>query len=104
VDKFLVASVVTDSAPEGEADDMGYLINNICLLAYANPAPSILQPSAGYIFSWNGLFGSGAQGNRISTFRMEHLKADRVEGEMAFDMKQVSVDLGVLLTNVLAKP
>jgi hypothetical protein len=104
VEKFLVASAVINSAQEGQAFAGGYLINNSFLLCYANPAPSILQPSAGYIFSWQGLFGAGAQGNRIKTFRMEELESDRIEGEMAFDMKQVSLDLGVYGTNVLANP
>ena len=104
VDKFLVASAVHNAAAEGATANLSYLSANLCLLVYANPAPSILQPSGGYIFSWQGLFGAGAQGNRIMTFRMEHLKADRVEGEMAFAMKQVGSDLGVLFTNVLEHP
>lgn len=106
VDKFLVAAAVQNTANENTTNTgtFNYLTKNKALLVYANPAPSILQPSGGYIFSWQGLFGAGAQGNRIMTFRMEHLKADRVEGEMAFDMKLVGTDLGVLLTNVLANP
>ena len=110
VEKFLVASAVLNSSPEGVAGSnpaggsFGYLISNSFLLCYANPAPSILQPSAGYIFSWQGLFGAGAQGNRIKTFRMEQLESDRVEGEMAFAMKQVGLDLGVYGYNVLQNP
>jgi hypothetical protein len=101
VEKFVVASAVLNSSAEGAVAAYDYLVSDACLLCYANPAPSILQPSAGYIFSWQGLFGAGAQGNRIMTFRMEHLKADRVEGEMAFDMKQVGADLGVFFTGLL---
>ncbi len=102
VEKFLVAWAVQNTANENQTAAMNYLVSNQALLCYANPAPSILQPSAGYIFSWQGLFGAGAQGNRISSFRMEHLKADRIEGEMAFDMHLVGTDLGVLLKNVLS--
>lgn len=104
VDKFLVASAVLNSAAEGKTANMAFLTVNTALLVYANPAPSILQPSGGYIYSWQGLFGAGAQGNRIMSFRMEHLKADRIEGEMAFDMKLVGSDLGVFFTSVLATP
>lgn len=104
VEKLLVASAVLNSAQEGKPGSFAYLTQNVALLVYANPAPSILQPSGGYIFSWQGLFGAGAQGNRIMTFRMEHLKADRIEGEMAFDMHLVGSDLGCLLINVLAHP
>jgi hypothetical protein len=101
VEKFLVASAVQNTAQQGQVGSYGFLSVNQFLLVYSNPAPSILQPSAGYIFSWQGLFGAGAQGNRIKTFRMEHLEADRIEGEMAFDMKDVAVDLGVLGVNVI---
>ena len=101
VDKFLVASAVLNSAQEGAAGNFDFLTSASFLLAYANPSPSILQPSAGYIFSWQGLFGAGAQGNRIKTFRMEHLEADRIEGEMAFDMHQVGLDLGVYGASVI---
>jgi hypothetical protein len=95
VQKFLVASAVLNSAQEGVAGSYNYLTNKSFLLTYSNAAPSILQPSAGYVFSWQGLFGAGAQGNRIKTFRMEHLESDRIEGEMSFDMKLVGADLGV---------
>lgn len=102
VEKFLVASAVQDVAPEGEAGSVNYIASKVGLLVYANPAPSILQPSGGYTFSWQGLFGAGAQGNRIKTFRIEPRESDRVEGEMAFDMKLVGADLGVFLNNVIA--
>ncbi len=101
VEKFLVASAVLNSAAEGVAADNNFLISDAGLLVYSNPSPSILQPSGGYIFSWQGLFGAGAQGNRISSFRMEQLKSDRIEGEMAFSMKQVGADLGCYLTGLL---
>lgn len=110
VEKYLVADAVQNTSQEGTAGSnpsggsFSFLVTNQALLSYSNPAPSILQPSAGYIFSWQGLFGAGAQGNRIKVIRMEHLEADRVEGEMAFDMHQVGLDLGVFLTAVLTTP
>lgn len=108
VQKFLVAGAVLNSSPEGVAGSnpaggsFNYLINNQFLLTYAAPAPSVLQPSAGYIFSWTGLLGAGAYGNRIKRFRIEPIESDRVEGEMAFDQKMVGPDLGALGTSVLA--
>lgn len=102
VDKFLVLSAVADTANIAKTPDMGFLASNKALLVYSAPAPSILAPSAGYTFSWNGLFGAGAYGNRIKQFRMEQLEADRIEGEMAYDQKLVGADLGVLCTSVLS--
>lgn len=102
VDKYVVVSAVEDTAQEGVAASMAFLFSKKALLVYANPTPSIMMPSGGYIFSWQGLFGAGAQGARVSSFRMEHLKADRVEGEMAFDMKLVGADLGAFFTGVMS--
>lgn len=102
VEKFLVASAVQDTAAENVTGTFAFIMAKKFLLVYANPAPSILQPTGGYIFSWQGLFGAGAFGNRIMSFRMEHLKSDRIEGEMAFDMKLVGADLGVLGTAVIS--
>lgn len=100
VDKLLVADAVLNSAAEGQSDNLDFLIANKALLVYAAPNPSILKPSAGYTFSWQGLFGAGAYGNRVSSFRMEHLKSDRIEGEMAYDQKVVGLDLGCYLTGL----
>ena len=33
---------------------------------------------------------------------MEHLKSDRIEAEMAYDLKQVGADLGVFFTAVIS--
>jgi hypothetical protein len=82
-------------------DDFEFVFGKSALLCYANPTPSILQPSGGYIFSWTGFLGAGQEGNRIKRFRMEHLSADRVEGEMAFDARLVASDLGVFFHNAV---
>lgn len=73
------------------------------LLCYAAPSPSLFQPSAGYTFSWNGyLPGQGAQGQVISSFRMDPLKADRIEGEMAYAQKVVSTDCAVYFSGLVS--
>lgn len=102
VEKFLVASAVINTAAQGAAVAMQFIATKMCLLVYANPAPSLMQPSGGYIFSWQGMFGGGVQGNRIKSYRMEELASDRIEGEMAFDMKIVGADLGCLFTAVVS--
>lgn len=102
IDKYLKASAVLNIAQEGQTGVFQFIKTNMALLVYANPQPTIMMPSAGYTFAWKGLYGSGAFGNRISKFRMEWLKSDRVEGEMAYDMKIVGLDLGVLIINIKA--
>lgn len=96
--QFLVSQAVLNSAAEGQTASMDFLTTKTALLVYSNPAPSIMQPSGGYTFGWQGLFGAGADGGRVSSFRMEHLKSDRIESEMAFDQKLVGADLGVFFT------
>lgn len=94
LDRVVVAEGIEDTAEEGATASYSYLLGKNALLAYAAPSAGLMQPSAGYTFSWQGLLGAGAQGNRIKQFRMEHLESDRIEGEMAFDMKVVSSALG----------
>lgn len=105
VERLLVADAVVNSGPESEDpadDDFDFVFGKSALLCYSAPAPGLEVPSAGYTFAWNGLFGSSAYGSRISKFRMEHLKSDRIEGEMAFDMKVVSSDLGIFFSDLVA--
>jgi hypothetical protein len=70
-------------------------------LVYAAPRPSLLHPTGGYTFSWTGYLGAGPEGNRISRFRMEHLKSDRVEIEQAFDQKLVSSVMGAFFSGAV---
>jgi hypothetical protein len=72
------------------------------LFAYAPSGPSLMTPSAGYTFTWNGYLGGNAQGIKVKRFRMEHIASDRVEAEMTYDMKVVASDLGYFLSNAVA--
>lgn len=101
VDQYLVARATEDDAEEGQSASMDFVFGDEqALLVYANPSPSILQPSGGYIFNWTGLFGA-AEGMRVKRFRIEEIESDRIEGEMAWDMKLVAADLGVFFNDIL---
>lgn len=102
VDKLVVARAVENTAKEAATATMAFITGKVGLLCYANPSPSLLKPSAGYIFSWTGLLGGGAYGPRIKKFRMEHLASDRIEAEAAFDCKAVSTDCGVFFSALVA--
>lgn len=102
VGNYTVARATRDKNQEGRVADMEFVFGTEqMLLAYAAPRPSILQPSAGYTFSWTGLFGAGRAGNRVKRFRIEKEASDRIEGEMAFDQKLVAADLGVFFNDIL---
>lgn len=103
VDRCVVAWSVVNSAVKGAQENVGFIMGRHALLAYANPRPALRKPSAGYIFAWTGLEGSGGFGNRIVRLPMDllGLGTERIEGEIAFDTQQVCADLGTFFTNIV---
>lgn len=105
VDHVHVAWSVVNTANQGAEDDIGFIMGNHMLLAYVNPRPAIKKPSAGYIFAWTGLKGSGAFANRIVRLPMDMLGlgTERIEGEIAFDAKVIAQDLGVFFKDAVSQ-
>lgn len=103
VDNVYVAWSVVNSAIKGAADNVSFIMGKNALLCYANPRPALKKPSAGYIFAWTGLEGSGAYGNRIVRLPMDvlGLGTERIEGEIAFDAKKICADLGVFFKDIV---
>jgi hypothetical protein len=101
VDKYLVPKVSSNVAAKGKTPSVDLMYGNHILLAYAAPNPSITQPSAGYTFSWKGYYGSSNMGMRMKNFRQENLEADRIEAEMAFDMRLTAIDLGIFISGAI---
>lgn len=103
VSKVVIMRAIKNSAKEGATASNGFIGGGkSALLAYAPPSPGLMTPSAGYIFSWTGYLGAGAFGNRMKRFRMENIEADRVECQMAFDMKKIAADLGAFWRTLVA--
>jgi hypothetical protein len=110
VDKVLVAYASLASGPEipdataqDAAASYAFIADSkSALLSYAPSAPSLLTPSAGYTFNWNGYFSGNGQGLRIKTFRMEPIASDRVEGELTYDMRLVGRDMGIFYKQCIA--
>lgn len=106
VDEILVADGIQATSDENEGFETSlvtaFIAGKEALLVYSNPRPSLLTPSGGYTFSWTGLLGSGAMGNRIKRIRMEPLESDRIEGQMAYDQKLISSDCGVFFASIVA--
>jgi hypothetical protein len=107
--RVIVLESVFNSAVEeaagGEATDFtvnsgGF--NEALALFHVARRPGLLTPSAGYTFTWNGLLGSNARtGMAMSKMRMGQIKSDRIEGEMSWDQKIVSNDLGYFMHNTI---
>jgi hypothetical protein len=58
--------------------------------------------SAGATFSWTGYLGASDMGTRMKQFRLEAIASDRIEGEMAFDMKVISPILATFFGDAVA--
>ena len=103
VDRVLVAWAVVNTSVKGEADNVNFIMGKHALLCYAAPRPALKKPSAGYIFSWSGLEGSSGYGNRIVRLPMDMLGlgTERIEGEIAFDAKQICKDLGTFFKDIV---
>lgn len=104
VDNVYVAWGVVNSAAQGATDAIDFIIGKHALLCYVNPRPALKKPSAGYTFTWTGLLGSGAYGNRIVRLPMDilGLGTERIEGEIAFDHKIIAQDVAVFFKEIVA--
>lgn len=103
VDNVYVAWGVVNSAAKGADENIDFIFGKHALLCYSNPRPALRKPSAGYIFAWTGLEGAGAYGNRIVRLPMDQLGlgTERIEGEMAFDAKQICADMGIFFKDIV---
>lgn len=103
IKQIVVGRGIKNSAVEGATESTGYIATAKCaLLTYAPKSPAIKKQSAGYIFGWTGLLGAGSTGSRVSKFRMEHLRSDRIEAEMAYAMQVVSAPSGVFFNGAIS--
>jgi hypothetical protein len=84
-----------------EEAEYEFLTGDNALLVYANRSPSLMTPSAGYTFTWNGYLAGNDRGIRIKRFRMENIASDRIEAEMTYDMKVVSPDVGTFFAGAV---
>lgn len=102
VERILITMGVYTSTVEGAAvQTTTFMGGKHALLCYSAPEPSLMTPTAGYTFAWSGFVG-GVNGIRVKRFRMEQLESDRIEGQMAYDMKKVAASMGYFFASVVA--
>lgn len=102
VDRVLVPFVTSNTAVEAATPTMAFMYGKHALLCYVPPTPSLMEPAAGYTFTWTGFLGGEEMGTRIKKFRFEELESDRVEGQSAYDMKVVATDVGCFFKDIIA--
>lgn len=101
IEKVVVLNSTYNAGDIGETD-MKYICDSkAALLCYAANAPSIDEPSAGYIFSWDML------GNQQPIAMTQYLgepgtHSEFIEGLMAYDMKKTGDDLAVFLKSCVS--
>ncbi len=95
IDRITVQRSIMNKAKLGQKADMGYIGDpNGFLLAYATDSPSIEEPSAGYIFTWDML----GNGNLMPILNYEGepgTHAEFIESLMAIDMRKTADDLAM---------
>lgn len=101
LEEIFVMDGVQTTSQKGATAVRAFIGADDALLYYAPNTASLEEPTAGVQFSWTGLLGNSPSGTRIKRFRMEHLEADRLEGQMAFDYRLTAADLGLFFTNTV---
>lgn len=103
VDRIFVANAIKATNKEGQALTTDFIVGKVAWVGYVAPNAGMEVASAGYTFNWNQDIGGGDLSQApISIFRMDELKSDRVETELAFDQKVVSRPLGYLFSSAVA--
>lgn len=58
LDEIKIGEVTYNTAASGASISMAFAAGKNALLCYRAPTPSVITPSAGYMFAWRGLTGS----------------------------------------------
>ena len=101
VDELVVMMSIHNAAKQGADAAMDFIGDSKgLLLAYASASPSVDEPSAGYIFSWDML----GDGNILPILHHDPVgatHAEYIEGLMACDMRKTADDLAVYCKEVV---
>lgn len=104
VDRVLVAKAVMDSGSEGKsASSVAFIAGKHALLLHVAPNPGLEVATAGLTFAWKGL-NSGMNDLGVVTrkLRIDTRLSDRIETEVAFDMKIIASELGYFFASAVA--
>ncbi len=101
IERLTVQRSVMNRAKLGQKADMRYIGDpNGFLLAYATDTPSIDEPSAGYIFTWD-MLGNGNIMPILNYDGESGTHSEFIEGLMATDMKKTADDLGMFFADAV---
>ena len=89
LNELLVGTAIYNTAAEGVTDSLSYVWGNSLLLAYVTGGPSLMEPSAGYVFTFRD--------REIRRFYEEQERNTVVEASAHWDHKIVAADAGYLI-------
>lgn len=99
VDRVEVMAGIENTAAEGAANVHAFIAGKAALLVHSATSPGLMTPSGGYTFAWTRM---GNAGQVVREFRMDELKATRIEIETNFDQKLIAADLGYFFAAAVA--
>jgi hypothetical protein len=102
IERVLVSKAIKATNAEGATEAYSFATGKSALLCHVAPNPGLLTPSAGYTFQWTGVSQGLGATIGTSSFRLESLKATRIEAEVAFDNKIIGSDLGYYFGSAVA--
>lgn len=101
LEEIRVGEVSYNSAAEGASISMDFAAGKNALLCYRTTAPSIVSPSAGYMFAWRGLIGS-VDGIMVRNGVDERSQESWYQVKHAQDFKVTASELGYFFPNCVA--
>jgi hypothetical protein len=94
---------LNDSKAQDEAATYDWVLDpKSMLIGYAPTRPGLLEPAAGYTFNWRGYGAGNRYGLTMTNFPDQKTRSDRIEGEAAYSLEQVSKDCGVFIKNAVS--
>jgi hypothetical protein len=97
MERYLVSEAIYAASAEGQSASLSPVVDDDCLVCYANPTPGLLSPSAGYTFVWPAGGGAGT----IYRWRDERVESDILRGKMQYDQKVVAADGGYFFSDIV---
>lgn len=101
-DRLLVGRTIYTTTVEGTAEasvTYSRIWGKHALMVYVPAAPSLLQPAAGYTFTWQRVPSSIQY---IRRMRDDEREVDIVEANSYFDQKKTAANAGLFMQNVVA--
>lgn len=97
VSNYIVGKASYNSANEGQTFSAAAIVDDDALVCYVAPAPGLMEPSAGYTFTWAG---GGAEG-QVGMYRDQSVKSDIIQHSEAWDQKCVASDVGYIFLDIV---